>query len=361
MAAESRREATSLKQSLFERPHRFEFFQAVRLLRRMWSERAPVGGPHHPAEEFVRFSSSASLAFPASDIESITPPSAELDTPSLRVAFLGVATHASFGSLPDRYAAEILARDQEKHFELREFFDLFNHRLISLYYRAWEKQRFAVAYESGGERNPFERALFAVIGMATPRLRGRLALDDRALLSRAGLLALRPVPAQVLESLVESYFGVPAQVVQFLPRWYDIDPGDLTRLGIANARLGQETVVGSRVCLAQCRFELRLGPMSWPAYERLLPIAAGFRALVDLVRLATAEELDWSVRLVLNREEVPELRIPSPPDQACRLGWSTWLKSEPFRRDADQASLSSQLDLSQLPAATPPPSMEASP
>jgi type VI secretion system protein ImpH len=361
MAAESRRDAASLKQSLFERPHRFGFFQAVRLLRRMMPERSPVGGAHHPAGEFVRFSSSASLAFPASDIESISPPKAELDAPSLRVAFLGVATHASFGSLPDRYAQEILAHDQEKRFELREFFDLFNHRLISLYYRAWEKQRFAVAYESGGERNPFESALFAVIGMATPGLRGRLALDDRALLSRAGLLALRPVPAQVLESLVESYFGVPAQVLQFLPRWYDIDPGDLTRLGVANARLGQETVLGTRVRLAQCRFELRLGPMSWEAYQRLLPIALGFRALVDLVRLATADELDFSVRLVLEREEVPELRLPPPPDRACRLGWSTWLKSEPFERDADQAALSSQLDLSQFPTPTQATTLEASP
>jgi hypothetical protein len=58
---------------------------------------------------------------------------------------------------------------------------------------------------------------------------------------------------------------------------------------------------------------------------------------------------------------VPELRLPPPPDRACRLGWSTWLKSEPFERDADQAALSSQLDLSQFPTPTQATTLEASP
>ena len=35
----------------------------------------------------------------------------------------------------------------ERNQGLREFLDIFNHRLISFFYRAWEKYRFPIAYE----------------------------------------------------------------------------------------------------------------------------------------------------------------------------------------------------------------------
>jgi type VI secretion system protein ImpH len=307
------------------------------LLRRLRDDGAGIG-EDDPDEEALRFRSEVSLSFPTRDIAKLEPPGEEGRAAVMTVAFLGMATPGSFGSLPTRYAEEILEQEKQKNFALRDFFDLFNHRFVSLFYRAWEKYHLAVQYEVGDARF-FERALSSVIGMGTDGLAGRIALEDRALLSRAGLLAMAPVPEVALAGVLESYFGVPVEVEQFLPTWYPIEEGEQNRLGAANSRLGEDVFVGAGVCLAQFKFGLRLGPLDWNRYQEFFPTAEGFHALVDLVRLAVTPELDFETRLILRAEDAPALRLEHTPSQACRLGWSTWLKSEEFRRDPDDAVL----------------------
>jgi type VI secretion system protein ImpH len=309
----------------------------VRLLKRLRGQRGGIA-EDDPDEEILRFRSEVSLAFPRSDVTKLVPAGEEESAPVMTVGFLGMATAGSFGSLPTPYAQEILDQENEKNHALRDFVDLFNHRFVSLFYRAWEKYCLPVQYEAGDSRF-FERALFGVIGIGTPGLNGRLAFEDRALLSRAGLLAMAPLPAVALESLVESYFEVPVEVEQFLPAWYDIDEDEQNRLGAANSRLAEDLFVGGRVRLSEFKFGLRLGPLDWERYQEFFPIAGGFRSLVDLVRLAVTPEIDFETRLVLRAEDVPPLRLEHTPSQACRLGWSTWLMGGERPGDADDAVL----------------------
>ena len=337
MASESGRDTASVKETLYGRPLRFEFFQAVRLLKRLRGQRGGIA-EDDPDEEILRFRSEVSLAFPTSDVTKLVPPGEEERAAVMTVGFLGMATAGSFGSLPTRYAQEILDQESEKNHALRDFLDLFNHRFVSLFYRAWEKYCLPVQYEAGDSRF-FERALFGVIGIGTPGLEGRLAFEDRALLSRTGLLAMAPLPAVALESLLESYFEVPVEVEQFLPAWYGIDEDEQNRLGAANSRLGEDLFIGGRVRLSEFKFGLRLGPLDWDRYQEFFPTAGGFRALVDLVRLAVTPELDFETRLVLRAEDVPPLRLEHTPSQACRLGWSTWLMGGERLGDADDAVL----------------------
>jgi type VI secretion system protein ImpH len=334
MGSASRRGTGPVARELLERPAAFEFFQALRLLHKLRPGREPVGRDREPEDEVVRLRSNISFVFPPGDIRSIE---AEEDAPAeVTVNFMGVASPGSFGSLPVPYIEQLHRQERDKNRALRDFLDLFNHRLISLFYRAWERARIAVLHDLG-HRSSFEVALRALVGMEGESLRERLPLPDVALLSRVGLLARSPAPASVVESLVESVFGVRAEVEQFVPGWYDIDQADRSRLGLRNAVLGGDAVLGSRVRLAQPRFRIRLGPMDWERYESLLPTAEGFRALASLVRLVTGAELDFDFQPVLRAEDVPALRLESAPERPCRLGWSTWLGSEERGQDADQA------------------------
>ena len=55
-----------------------------------------------------------------------------------------------------------------------------------------------------------------------------------------------------------------------------------------------------------------------------------FGRLIDLVRNYTGEELIWEVNVILRAAEVPRTQLGG----YGRLGWTTWLKTKPFERDA---------------------------
>ncbi|MGH9584899.1 MAG: type VI secretion system baseplate subunit TssG, partial [Bryobacteraceae bacterium] len=161
MATESRQSAVDLKieaepdvgpkfgpiRAMLERePYSFQFFQAVRLLERLYPERKPVGLFVSPASEVVQFSSVPTLSFPASEIQDLR--IEEGGQPKLFVNFMGLC--AATGVLPHPYTEYLLERIRAKDHGPGEFFDIFNHRMIALFYRGWQKYRFYIAYERTG-------------------------------------------------------------------------------------------------------------------------------------------------------------------------------------------------------------------
>jgi type VI secretion system protein ImpH len=342
MATQSRRPAASLKERLFKKPARFEFFQAVRLLRKLREGEGAEIGADDPDDEAIRFRSQLSLSFPTCAITELSDFGVEERSAVMEIGFMGIATAASFGSLPQCYTEHLLELEKAGNHAARDFFDLFNHRFISHLYRSWEKYHLGASHESEAE-SFYERALFGLIGLGTQGLRGRLDLDDKALLSRAGLLGMAPMPASALEGLIESYFGVPVSIKQFIPSWYAIEEDDQNRLGQRGSRLGEDMYLGSTIRLSQFKFEVRIGPLDWDAYQDFFPETDGYRALVSLVRMSITPETDFQTRPVLRAEDVPGLRLEHTPSQNTRLGWSMWLKSEETREDADQAVMAGEV------------------
>ena len=355
MAPPERSSHRPLRRLLHERPQRFEFFEAVRLLERYLPGRTPVGGDSAPGDEAIRFSARATLTFPTGDIDSIELPEQTGDAARMKVNFMGLASPNSFGSLPTPYLSLVLDELRHGRTSLRDFLDVFTHRFVSLFYRAWGKSRLPVAAEHPRESD-FERALFALIGMGTSALRHRLPLTDTHLLSRAGLLLRRPASGLALEALIESYFDVSARVEPFQRTEAEIQPEDRTRLGRANGRLGEDTVLGSRIVLRDARFRVVLGPLTRAEHEAFLPHGDAHAALCRLVRLAITSELEFDVQLVLRAPEVPRLRLArdQPP---TRLGRSTWLLRAHARSDRGDAIVTPPPDL--LPSRTDGPARSA--
>jgi len=349
MATAGGRDDAALREDLAQEGYRYGFFQAVRLLQRLSPEREPVGCGDDPRREAVRFRSRVDLSFPPSDLAGIrwpAPREGEEDpAPELTVAFMGLANPASFGSLPLPYAELILDRAREKDHAFRDFLDIYNHRLVALFYRAWEKYHFGVVYERGREERTgsFEEALYCLLGLGTPALRRRLPCDDRALLARSHTLRPGPASALALVELLESYFAVPVQVEQFVPAWYVMEDEERSRLGRRACELGRNLNLGARVQVGQSRFRVRLGPLDWDDFRDLLPAGTAFTPLVELVRLATGPEFDCDVQLVLRAEAVPPLRLGVADEQgAPYLGWSTWLRCTGRMQDATDVIIAAE-------------------
>ncbi len=372
MATTPRQRLRTLSEQLVEHPQRFEFFRAVWQLEQLLPERAPVGRGGDPRPETVRFRSHVSLRFPVGEIHAVripdgnTPsarrtraPQSAIDTgvfhdrrprsreqAELDVNFLGIACPHAIGSLPIAYTELLLEELREGRTALRDFLDLFNHRFISLFYRSWIRTRVAIPATSRHERF-FERALFGIIGLGFPALRGRQAVPDARLLARAGLLLRRPASAAAIEALVRSYFGVPVRIVPFVAKRSRLDPGDLTRLGRANATLGRDILMGSRVRLRNACFRLVLGPLDRDAFESFQSHGSAHIPLYQVVRFAISSELEFEVQLELQACHVPRTRLcgarsrTALSDPGTRLGRSTWLLRGPSASNRTDAQMSS--------------------
>ncbi len=314
----------------------YDFVQMVRLLMRLHPERAPVGGWDDPADEVVRFTVPPSLAFPPSQIAKLTLPAHGAAEPAqMAVRFFGLT--GPQGVLPHVYTEHAAVRSRVRDTAFRDFLDLFHHRTLSLFYRAWERYRTTVAAERG-EEDRLRSHLLDFAGAGTEDTRRRSQIDADTLAYYAGLLALRSRPAEGLAQLVADAFRVAASVEQFVGEWRPLQSGGQLALDDdgPDGQLGA-AVIGNAVYDPHARVRLRLGPMTRAQFDRFLPGGESHEPLRKLARLYADDQVGVEVQLVLAKNEVPQAQLGA--SGAPRLGLGTWLRSQPASRDADDVHL----------------------
>lgn len=324
----------------------FKFFQLIRLLERMQPERAPVGRFNSPGREIVRFSVHQNLAFPASQVQELRwPKPDETRAPVLVVNFFGLT--GPMGVLPHYYTELIRDRLRVRDRTMQDFFDIFNHRMISLFYQAWEKYRFTIAYErprlgQHEERDRFSRILMDIVGIGTQGLAGRQQISDDSLLFYAGLLSMHTRPAAGLKQILWDYFDVPVEVEQLVGAWYPLEVPNQCKFDRANSvseQMGVGAIVGDEIWDQQSGVLVRLGPLTLRQYLDFLPTGTAYAPLQAILRFYAGWEFDFQVQLVLQREQTPPCELGASGDRSPRLGWVSWSKNQSMNRDPDDTIL----------------------
>ena len=375
MPTPQRRQPLAVIARLLAEPHRFGFFQAVRLLDR-WFGKRERGGSAAVLSNRLRFRNSMSLSFAASEIAELrvidaVPAAIDLELPTvagaldevldatltpaapatprpeaierieLTPAFMGLLGVA--GALPTFYT-EMLAERETYHRDTaaRAFLDIFQHRAVALFYEAWRKHRLPVQYEAD-RRNHFLPLVLALAGVGQRGLRDRLHGDeggvaDDTLAYFCGVLQQRPVSAGMVRQLLAEYFRVPVAVDQFVGRWFTLPAASATSLGMANAVLDASAVVGERVWQRDLRLRLTLGPMARAQFHRFLPGGKAALALRELLTLLTGVALEYEVRLALRADAVQGTRLDAAGAGAgAHLGWDSFLVTEAQQHDRHDA------------------------
>lgn len=278
----------------------------------------------------MRFKTPASLAFPPSEILSLTEKQRTAHNfdgakpfLEMEVAFFGLTGPS--GVLPTCYTEFLMERHSYKDQSAHDFFDIFTHRFVCLFFESWKKSRFYIATELQ-EKRQLRKFLLSFTGLQDLE-------SDHSLFAPgffayfAGSLSRKPVPAACLSAMASAYFETPARLEQFVGQWLAVSPTEQSRLGHQACALGQDAFLGERIWDCQTKVKLHLGPMNRETFKKLMPGEQGEKALKHLASVALGLTLACDVQLSLHPDEAPE-----PLLGQSRLGLDGWLCTQPSEK-----------------------------
>ncbi len=335
MADEIRKTASTLETALEKDPTRFGFFQVMRLLECAYKDKARFGESQRPSQEPpIRFGQDISLSFESSSLSTFGRRKNGL-MPILRQRFMGL--FGPNGPMPIHLTEFIRERiHYHRDFTLSGFADMFHHRMICLFYRAWANNEPTVGFDKP-KNDRFSNYMGSLSGVGVSALRERDQMPDMAKFYYTGFLSAQNKTAESLRALLADYFRLPVNLQQFVGEWLEIQVGDLTRLGESprTGELGSSAILGSKVWSCQHKFRVLFGPLNFNEYLSLLPDGYRIEQLIAVIRNYMGDELSWDVNLVLKKDQVPCAQL----GENTRLGWTSWLGVRAGNQDADDLRL----------------------
>lgn len=316
---------------------RFDFYYALRYVDAQLPGDTPLGRGPRPRDEPLRMTQQPSLMFAPATLHSYTPDATATGLGRLSVYHFGL--FGPNGALPQHLTEYVQERVlHHKDTTIARFFDVFQHRMLLLFYRAWADAQ-AVTSLDHPQRDHFGRFAGSLIGYGQASLRRRDSVPDHIKLHQAGHLARQTRNAQGLLGGFRAMLKVPVTMAEYCAQWLRLAEHDRSclrsvatagdggrhriELGDNASRLGLGAVIGARILDVQHKFRLRFGPMRLDEFERFLPGGVRHLQVRDWVRNYIGVEIAWDAQLVLARSDVPAMRL----GDSARLGWSSWVRA----------------------------------
>jgi len=365
MPTKSWRKSLSVIETLTARPDRYNFIQAVRLLERSAAfnhqegrqqANKPVAQFMQPATEFLRFQTHQSLAFPPSEIKAITQRTHpdNLRQWEMVINFMGLT--GSSGYLPFHYTEVALQRLKLKDSSMIDFFNLFNHRVISLFYQSSCKYHLPIVYAKkrlesldDNSSDNFTQALLSLIGFGTKGIGNRLHIKDESLLFYAGLLTENVRTTSGLKQILQNHFSIPVEIEDFIGQWQPLIDDVRTRLSVErsiaqNNGLGKNAILGSKGWYVQGKIRIILGPLNKSQLSTFSPGTRTLKALNEIVRLYLGIEHEYECVMRIKRRDIPQ-QVGLSSHQPAVVGSNTWLSSKPAPEERDFAYHNKTVDI----------------
>lgn len=334
--------ATHFLDKIKLRPYDFDLFFALRVLQAKHPQLPRLGTAMRPSAEPIRLGQDPSLIFAPATIAEVLPGKDHVPD---RLTVWSFGLYGPNGPMPTHITEYV--RDRLRQYDdatIARFSDIFHHRLLLLFFRAWSDAQPCNSLDRPLE-DAFGRFLASIVGIGEKSQRHRDHVPDQGKLFLAGHLTRWTRNPEGLERAIAAYFRITVVLQEYCVHYLPLEPEQqtcLVRYG-GNTQLGLDTILGARVPDAQYKFRLRIGPLSLSQYERFLPGGESFMALVDWVRNYVGIEYVWDFVLVLKQTEIPGLSLGGE----SRIGLTTWFSQGQERHDPDDYGLDAEAYLQQ--------------
>lgn len=327
MGAEGRESVPDLDtaaEQIEQHAKRYSFYKLVYKLERLHPNAPPVGQTGPAADERVRLRGDTSLVFHSSDIHGV-----DLkkkygdDVERAQVTTTFMSLYGSTSPLPAYFVEQFAQNEyQGREQPIREFLDVFHHRLLSLVYRSWSKYRFGVRYLKGGA-DTFTQRMFCTVGLDGFRQHDT-PIDRFLFLRYAPLLAAKSRSVRGLNVVLDDLFGtMGVKIRQFVGHWTLIEKPYRNKVGVMNHQLGQSLTIGKWIFDGSGRYTIILGPLGYDEYLSFLPGGHRRPMLRGVCSTFTRGMYDVMLELHVKTDAAPRFQLAAP--RASTMGRTAWL------------------------------------
>lgn len=321
MAGKTGKQTVDLKKQLLAEGHRFSFVQAIRFLIFLLRREEGMNVGVDDIMKRIQVRPELSLSFPETDVASIKTLTGEPHRYSITTTFLGL--YGSGSPLPTFYTEDLLLENAQDRSISRDFIDIFNSRIYSLYFAAWGHCRLFYKIAESRDAESLHR-LYCLLGFEGDHLRN--SLDDAfALLRYIGLFSQLPRSAEGLRALLADALGASVEIEQAVERMAPIPEDQRFYLGQRGNCLGETSYLGKEIADRLGKFRIQIGPASGESFERLLPGKPLYQRMCSLIRTYLDQPLLWDADIVLDPEDLAMARLGE--DSWSQLGFNTWIYS----------------------------------
>jgi type VI secretion system protein ImpH len=302
--------------NLGKEPWRFDYFAVLRQLERTFKDLPRIGDSAARRDEFVQLGQDPFMEFPASNLARVV----QDDNRPLKVFV------KYLGMLGPQGALALATTEEAYHYFLANddafprFLDIFNHRFIQLFFRAWADSRPIVQHDRP-DADRFVAYIGSAIGVGSRPYQKLDSVPDAAKLGFAGLIGAQAKCASRLAGAICGLFNVKAEVEEFVGIRLVIESAEWTTLGERHNVLGGDALLGRSIFSVQDKIRIRIFTKNLAQYIRFLPTGDLCEPLADFVFFYNGDQLDWDCELAIPAGAAEPIKL----GRFGQLGWTTWM------------------------------------
>lgn len=310
MERESQSATARLTAQLRDDISRTNFYRFCQLLEQSQPDAPALGSTWKISNDPIRFRPNPGMGFPAGEFKRLDIPDEPEKPASAMITFMGL--YGVESPLPTACIDDITQR-REGHEAVSDFLDIFNHRLITQYYRIWRKYSWPASFQPGG-KDKTSQYLLSLAGLGLKGCAENIATPISRFLALPGLMRL---PTRTSE-------GIMAIVRLLAPdSRAEIVPHDPARVALKSTlrmsancpvTLANRPVMGSHAIDVNHQAHLRLSTDNPDEAISWLPGGALHRDFLALLQVYLGARLDLRITLTLARELLPDAAL------SCKTG-----------------------------------------